>query len=72
MIQTIKVNELFGIIGGCIIFLFFGIGCIPTSYNRFKMRYLLGSKLYIVMGQKRISKPKHKSGKIIQKKVFGE
>lgn len=72
LVQTIKVNQMFGIIGGCIIFLFFGIGCIPRSYNQFKMRYLVGEKLYVIMGQKRVIKPKHVGGKLVHAKNYGE
>jgi hypothetical protein len=33
LIKKIKVNEIFGIVGGCIAFLFFGLGCFPRSFN---------------------------------------
>ena len=32
-VKKIKVNELFGIIGGAILFVFFGLGYFPRSFN---------------------------------------
>lgn len=45
-VRKMKVNELFGIIGGAILFIFFGLGCFPKSFNEYRMRYLVGSQLY--------------------------
>ena len=41
-VDMIKVVEMFGIVGGCVVVLFFGGECVPRSYNRYKMRYMVG------------------------------
>lgn len=46
--RRIKANELFGIIGGAILFVFIGIGIFPKSFNEFRMRVIIGSKLYTI------------------------
>lgn len=46
MIRTIKANELFGIIGGAILFVFFGLGAIPRNFNNYWMRMIIASRLY--------------------------
>ena len=52
-VKKVKINELFGIVGGVILFIFIGLGSFARSFNEFKMRFTIGSRLYKVMGQKR-------------------
>ena len=66
-VRTIKANELFGMIGGTILFIFFGVGTIIRSYNDYRMRYLIGSKLYQIRAPNLPKiKTKRKGGKIIE------
>lgn len=50
-VKKIKVNEMFGLVGGAILFVFFGLGVFAKSFNEYKMRYIIGSKLYIFLGR---------------------
>lgn len=67
-VKKIKANELFGLVGGVILFLFFGIGAFVKSYNDYRMRYLIGSKLYQIRPSKiPVLKYERKFGKKISK-----
>jgi hypothetical protein len=46
-VQGDKFYETFGIVGGLIAFFIFGFGCLPSSFNNYRMRYLIGRELYI-------------------------
>lgn len=37
---------MFGVVGGIIVFFIFGFGCIVGSFNNYRMKYLIGKKLY--------------------------
>lgn len=37
-----------GIVGGCIVMLFWGLGWLARSFNQYKLRVVIGSKLYQV------------------------
>lgn len=63
--KKLKVNDIFGIVGGCIVLLFFGIGTIPKSFNEYKLRYKIGTKLYTILGKK-----KQNNIKTIKKKLI--
>ena len=65
-VKKVKVNELFGIVGGAILFIFIGLGSFARSFNEFKMRFTIGSRLYKVMGQKRKPHRMKFKGKKIQ------
>ena len=45
-VKKMKVSELFGLIGGIILFLFFGLGAFIKSFNDYRLRYLIGCRLY--------------------------
>lgn len=40
-----------------------GLGCIPRSYNAYKMRYMIGTKLYTILGKKKQVVIKNVKGK---------
>jgi hypothetical protein len=42
-----KFYETFGIVGGLVAFFIFGFGCLATSFNNYRMRYLIGRELYL-------------------------
>lgn len=65
LVKKLKVNDIFGIVGGCIVLLFFGVGAIPRSFNEYKLRYKIGTKLYTILGKK-----KHISIKNMKKKLI--
>ena len=72
-VRIIKANELFGMIGGVILFIFFGVGAIVRSYNDYRMRYLIGSKLYQIRPPTFPKiKTKRKNGKIIRSEDDGK
>jgi len=43
---TPKFYEVWGLVGGAIAFFFFIASCLATSFNNYKMRYLIGRELY--------------------------
>ena len=47
-VRKMKINDLFGIIGGVIVFLFLGLGAAARSFNYYRLRYLIGTKLYFL------------------------
>ena len=66
-VRTIKPNELFGMIGGVVLFIFFGVGAMIRSYNDYRMRYLIGSKLYQIRPPTLPKiKVKRKNGKLVE------
>ena len=66
-VRTIKPNELFGMIGGVVLFIFFGVGTLIRSYNDYRMRYLIGSKLYQIRPPNLPKiKVKRKDGKLVE------
>lgn len=42
-----KFYETFGVVGGLIAFFVFGFACIPRSFNKYRMQYLIGRELYL-------------------------
>ena len=42
-----KFVETFGIIGGLVALIIFGLGVFPRSFNNYRMRYLIGKELYL-------------------------
>ena len=47
-VRKMKINDLFGIIGGVMVFLFLGLGAAARSFNYYRLRYLIGTKLYFL------------------------
>lgn len=45
-VTTPKFYEVWGLVGGVIAFFFFIANCLGTSFNKYKMRYLIGRELY--------------------------
>ena len=41
-VTTPKFYEVWGLVGGVIAFFFFIANCLGTSFNNYKMRYLIG------------------------------
>lgn len=42
-----KFYETFGVIGGLVAILFFGLSCCAQSFNEYRTRYLIGRELYL-------------------------
>lgn len=61
-------GELFGLVGGVILFFTFICYSCVTSFNEFKMKYLIGQKLY-TFDKKLSGLSKEKGKKINTKKI---
>ena len=53
-VRKIKANELLGLIGGILLLMFVGIGGCVKSFNEYRLRYLIGSKLYALKPSRKI------------------
>ena len=53
-VRKMKANELLGLIGGIFLFVFIGIGGCAKSFNEYRLRYLIGAKLYALKPSRKI------------------